>query len=147
MRVAIGSDHAGLAFAAMARAVVEALGHEVVAYVPEPGERVDYPDHAAAVAQDVSEGRAAFGILVCGTGIGMSIAANKFRGVRAALCHGSYEAQMAREHNDANILCLGERVIGAGVAESCMRTFLTTPFGGGRHGDRLAKIAQLESTS
>ena len=144
MKVAIGSDHAGLAFAAMARAVVEALGHEHVDYVPAPGERVDYPDHAARVAHDIAAGRADLGILVCGTGIGMSIAANKVRGVRAALCHGEFEAQMAREHNDANVLCLGERVIGAGVAEGCMRTFLTAAFAGGRHAARVTKLHDLE---
>lgn len=145
MKVAIGCDHAGLGFAAMARAVVDALGFVAIEFVPAVGQRVDYPDHAAQVAAEVSSGRAEFGILICGTGIGMSIAANKVKGIRAALCTDSFMASMARQHNDANVLCLGERVIGPGIAEGCMRTFLTSAFSGGRHADRVAKLSALET--
>jgi ribose 5-phosphate isomerase B len=106
---------------------------------------VDYPDFAARVAAAVTSGEAALGVLVCGTGIGMSIGANKFAGVRAALCHSEFEARMTRAHNDANVLCLGQRVTGAGVALECLRVFLTTPFEGGRHAARVAKLAALEA--
>lgn len=144
MKIAIGADHAGLGFASMARAVAEALQMETLEFVPLGGARVDYPDNAKRVAEAVTQGAADLGVLVCGTGIGMSIAANKIHGVRAALCSEAYQAQMAREHNNANIVCLGERVIGPGVAEAVIRTFLTTAFAGGRHEQRVAKIAALE---
>lgn len=144
LRVAIGSDHAGLP-----------LKQEIVRFLPELGrsialewedfgvhtsEPVDYPDIGLAVARAVASGRFDRGILVCGTGIGMSIAANKVRGIRAALCHDSYSARMAREHNDANVLALGSRVIGFGPAQDIVREFLTTAFAGGRHGRRVSKL-------
>jgi ribose 5-phosphate isomerase B len=111
---------------------------------PRPGEKADYPDQARVVAETVAAGSARFGILVCGTGIGVSISANKVRGIRAALCTTEFEARMARAHNDANVLCLGERVIGSGVCEGIVRAFLTTAFEGGRHAVRVAKIGDLE---
>jgi ribose 5-phosphate isomerase B len=107
-------------------------------------ESVDYPDFAAKVARAVGEGEVERGVLVCGTGIGMSIVANKFRGVRAALCTSELEARMARAHNDANVLCLGQRVIGPGQARAILDVFLATPFEGGRHAQRVKKIQDAE---
>jgi len=110
-------------------------------------ESVDYPDYAAAVAGRVSVGAADTGVLVCGTGIGMSIAANKFPNVRCALCHNLYTARLSREHNDANILAMGERVIGAGIAREMVKIFLETAFEGGRHMRRVDKIKALDKYS
>lgn len=103
-------------------------------------ESTDYPDYAHAVSSTVSEGKVRFGVLVCGSGVGMSIAANRHPAVRAALCTDSYTARLCREHNDANILCLGARVVGVGLAEEILRVFLTTSFEGGRHQRRVGKI-------
>lgn len=105
---------------------------------------VDYPDFAALVAREVSQGKATRGILICGTGIGMAITANKFKGVRASVVGDVYSARMTREHNDLNVLCLGARVIGPGVAVEIVDSFLTTPFAGGRHSARVDKIKAIE---
>jgi ribose 5-phosphate isomerase B len=143
MKLAIGCDHAGLALktelldALKGRAEVQDLG-------TRSAESVDYPDFAAKVARAVGEGEVERGVLVCGTGIGMSIVANKFRGVRAALCTSELEARMARAHNDANVLCLGQRVIGPGQARAILDVFLATPFEGGRHAQRVKKIQDAE---
>jgi ribose 5-phosphate isomerase B len=143
MKLAIGCDHAGLALktelldALKGRAEVQDLG-------TTSGESVDYPDFAAKVARAVGKGEVERGVLVCGTGIGMSIVANKFRGVRAALCTSELEARMARAHNDANVLCLGQRVIGPGQARAILDIFLATPFEGGRHAQRVKKIQEAE---
>jgi len=144
-RVVAGSDHAGLGLRAEALRVARELGFEVEDLGPFAAESVDYPDYARKVAEAVASGRARLGVLVCGTGIGMSIAANKVRGVRAALCTTEYEARMARAHNDANVLCLGERVLGAGQAGAVVRAFLEQPFEGGRHQKRVDKISALET--
>jgi ribose 5-phosphate isomerase B len=143
-KVVLGSDHAGLKLRADAAEAARKAGFEVEDLGPATAESVDYPDYAAKVATAVAEGRARFGVLVCGTGIGMSIAANKVRGARAALCTSEFEARMARAHNDANVLCLGERVVGAGVAASIVRAFLESSFEGGRHERRVQKIRDLE---
>jgi ribose 5-phosphate isomerase B len=143
-KVITGSDHAGLALRAEVVKVAAAKGFEVEDLGPFSGESVDYPDYAERVARAVAAGAARFGILVCGTGIGMSIAANKVKGVRAALCTTELEARMARAHNDANVLCLGERVIGAGLCAAIVDAFLTTPFEAGRHARRVEKIGALE---
>ena len=143
-KVIAGSDHAGLALRAAAVGAAKAAGFEVEDVGPFSTESVDYPDFARRVAEAVARGEARFGILVCGTGIGMSISANKVHGVRAALCTTEYEARMARAHNDANVLCMGERVVGTGLGEALVRTFLATPFEGGRHARRVAKIGDLE---
>jgi ribose 5-phosphate isomerase B len=111
---------------------------------PFSADSVDYPDYARAVAEAVAQGRARLGVLVCGTGIGMSIAANKVKGVRAAHCGTEFEARMARAHNDANVLCMGERVLGLGVAAAIVKAFLETPFEGGRHERRVQKMKDLE---
>ena len=139
-----GSDHAGLALRAEAVKVAKAAGLEVEDLGPFSGDSVDYPDYAKQVADAVAAGRARLGILVCGTGIGMSIAANKVKGIRAAHCTTEFEARMARAHNDANVLCIGERVIGPGIAAAVVKAFLETPFEGGRHAVRVQKIRDLE---
>jgi len=143
-KVIAGSDHAGLTLRAEAVKVARAAGLEVQDLGPFTGDSVDYPDYARQVAEAVAGGRARFGILVCGTGIGMSISANKVKGIRAANCATEFEARMARAHNDANVLCLGERVVGLGLGGSIVKTFLETPFEGGRHARRVQKIMDLE---
>ena len=105
---------------------------------------VDYPDVGRAVAEAVSQGKCERGILICSTGIGMSIVANKVRGIRAALCHDTFSARRCREHNDANVLCLGESVVGRGLAGDIIATYLSADFAGGRHARRVEKIAALE---
>ena len=140
----VGSDHAGLALRHEALRVAREKGFDVLDLGAFSGESVDYPDYACQVGETVASGRARFGILVCGTGIGMSIAANKVRGVRAALCGSEFEARMARAHNDANVLCLGERVLGGGLAASIVAAFLESPFEGGRHQRRVDKIGALD---
>jgi ribose 5-phosphate isomerase B len=143
-KVLTGSDHAGLALRAEAVKVANAAGLEVEDLGPFSGESVDYPDYARKVAEEVAAARATVGILVCGTGIGMSIAANKVKGVRAAHCTTEYEARMARAHNDANVLCIGERVVGLGLGGAIVKAFLETSFEGGRHAGRVRKMADLE---
>jgi ribose 5-phosphate isomerase B len=143
-RIVLGSDHAGLSLRAEAVRVAREAGFEVEDLGPAAGESVDYPDYAARVGQAVAGGRARFGVLVCGTGIGMSIAANKVKGVRAAHCTTEYEARMARAHNDANVLCMGERVIGLGLGGAVVAAFLAQPFEGGRHQRRVDKISALD---
>jgi ribose 5-phosphate isomerase B len=137
------SDHAGLALRAEAIQAARACGLEVLDLGPFSADSVDYPDQAAQVGAALAAGRARFGLLVCGTGIGMSIAANKLPGLRAALCRSEYEARMARAHNDANVLCLGERVTGAGLGAAIVAAFLGTTFEGGRHARRVAKLDAL----
>ena len=143
-RVIAGSDHAGLALRAEAVKVAKAAGFEVEDLGPFSGESVDYPDYAKKVADAVAAGRARLGILVCGTGIGMSIAANKVKGVRAAHCETEFDARMARGHNDANVLCIGERALGLGLGGAIVKAFLEAPFEGGRHERRVQKMRDLE---
>ncbi len=144
MKYAIACDHAGLALKREVATALTELGHAVEDLGTSDSKSVDYPDFAAAVARALQEGRAQRGVLICGTGIGMSIAANKFRGVRAALCTCELTARMSRAHNDANVLCLGERVIGAGAARAIAAAFASAEFEGGRHERRLAKIRAAE---
>ncbi|MGB8930637.1 MAG: ribose 5-phosphate isomerase B [Anaeromyxobacteraceae bacterium] len=139
-KIVIGSDHAGLALRAEAAKVARAAGFDVEDLGPFSGDSVDYPDYARRVATAVASGKARLGILVCGTGIGMSISANKVRGVRAANCTSEYEARMARAHNDANVLCVGERVVGLGLGAAIVDAFLHQAFEGGRHQRRVDKI-------
>jgi ribose 5-phosphate isomerase B len=143
-RIIASSDHAGIHLRQTAVAVARELGFEVEDVGPAEGQRAEYPEQARRVAEAVAAGKARFGLLVCGTGIGVSIAANKVRGVRAALCSTEFEARMARAHNDANVLCMGERVIGPGVGDGVVRTFLSTAFEGGRHGVRVGMITELD---
>ena len=145
MKVIIASDHAGLELRQELVVVLKERGVPCDDVGPTSRESVDYPDFAAKVARAVAAGPDTLGVLVCGTGIGMSIVANKHRGVRAALCTTEFEARMARAHNDANVLCLGQRVVGAGVAKAILEAFLATPFVGGRHEKRVQKIREAES--
>lgn len=145
MKFYIGSDHAGFAVKGLVVEMLKERGYEVVDLGPDSADRVDYPDYAEKVARAVVEDEGSYGILICGTGIGMSIAANKIDGIRAAHCHDYYTAQMARAHNDANILCFGERVSGPGVIESMIDAFTKTPFEGGRHSGRVEKIMALQN--
>lgn len=145
MRIAIGSDHAGYEAKERLKLWLAEGGHAVDDCGTHGTASVDYPDFASRVARTVARGAADFGVLVCGTGIGMSIAANKVRGVRAAHCADPYTARMAREHNDANVVCLGARVSGPGMVEEIVASFLAAPFRGGRHAARLDKIARLET--
>jgi ribose 5-phosphate isomerase B len=143
-KIVFGSDHAGLTLRAEAVRVAREAGFDVEDLGPFSAESVDYPDHAARVAAVVTAGGARLGILVCGTGIGMSIAANKVKGVRAAHCTTEFEARMARAHNDANILCMGERVVGLGLGGAIVAVFLAQAFEGGRHQRRVDKISALD---
>lgn len=140
MKFYIATDHAGYALKEFVKAHITSLGHEIIDLGPDSDERVDYPDYAQKCALALLADEGSFGILICGTGIGISIAANKVQGIRAALCHDAYTAAMARAHNDANILAFGERVVGKGVAESIIDAFCSTPFEGGRHSGRVEKI-------
>ncbi|MBD3856851.1 MAG: ribose 5-phosphate isomerase B [Acidobacteria bacterium] len=138
--VVIASDHAGVDLKARIVELIGEAGHEVRDLGPEDTTSVDYPDYAHAVAESVAAGEAERGILICGTGIGMSLAANRHPQVRAALCHDAFTAEMARRHNDANVLCIGARSTGPGVAEQMVRIFLETDFEGGRHQRRVDLI-------
>jgi ribose 5-phosphate isomerase B len=143
--IAVGSDHAGVEIRAAVREELEAAGYGVLDYGPADGTPVDYPDVAAEVATAVAEGYASWGVLVCGTGVGMSIAANKVPGIRAALCGDVYSAQMSREHNDANVLCLGGRVHAPESALPILRAWMDTePSADERHERRRQKIASLD---
>ncbi len=142
--IAIGADHAGYALKAVLAADLGKMGYGVLDLGTNSEVSVDYPDFGFAVANAVTSGRAERGILVCGTGIGMTIAANRDPGIRAALCTGGLMARLAREHNDANVLALGSRIIGVEVARECVRQFLSTSYGGGRHADRVAKLSHPE---
>ena len=138
--IVIASDHAGVDLKARIVELVSEIGHEVRDLGPVDTTSVDYPDFAHAVARAVETGEAERGILVCGTGIGMSLAANRHPQIRAALCHDAFTAEMARRHNDANVLCIGARSTGPGVAEQMVRIFVDTQFEGGRHQQRVEKI-------
>jgi ribose 5-phosphate isomerase B len=144
VRIAVGSDHAGLPLKGLLTAQLRDLGHEVSDLGAHDERSVDYPDYGAAVGRAVVLGDAEVGVAVCGTGIGISIAANKVRGVRAALVHDVTTARYARAHNDANVVCFGARTVGQLEAAEALATFLATPFEGGRHERRVAKIEQLE---
>ncbi|MCS6852201.1 MAG: ribose 5-phosphate isomerase B [Gemmataceae bacterium] len=144
MKIAIGSDHRGFNVKRRIHGLLNLLGHEVIDFGPYDVGSVDYPDFAFKVALAVSEGRVDRGILICGTGIGMCIAANKARGVRAAPCHDSITAEMSRRHNDANILCLSADLLGDELIERMVRIWLVTEFEGGRHARRVEKIERFE---
>lgn len=144
MRIALGSDHAGRTLRGQIDNHLRQKGHEVLDLGTDTGDSVDYPRFALAVGDAVVAGKAQLGMLVCGTGIGMSMAANRIPGVRAALCTDAFTAAMARAHNDANVLCLGERVVGTGVALSAVDAFVDGTFEGGRHAQRVAQLTALE---
>jgi len=140
MKFYIGTDHAGIDLKDYTVELLKEKGHEVIDLGPFDKTRVDYPDYAHKVAESVLENSGTQGILICGSGIGMSMAANRHAGIRAALCHDAYTATVARGHNDANILCFGERIIGKGVAESILDAWIAGSFDGGRHCGRVEKI-------
>jgi ribose 5-phosphate isomerase B len=143
-RIAIGSDHAGFELKEHLVTMLRAQGHDVADHGTHSTESCDYPPICAAVGRTVRDGNADVGIVLGGSGQGEQLAANKVRGVRAALCNDLYTARMARGHNDANVLSMGARVVGVGLAEEIVATFLTTPFEGGRHQRRVDQLMALE---
>ncbi len=145
MKIAIGSDHRGYETKRRLVHFLQGLGHEVLDMGTEGSESVDYPDFAFQVASAVSQGRVERGILICGTSIGMCIAANKVKGVRAAPCHDSITAEMSRRHNNANVLCLSADLLGEELIDRMARIWLETEFEGGRHARRVEKITRFES--
>lgn len=146
MKVLIGSDHAGFSLKEDLKQFLRSLGYEVEDYGIYVEEPFDYPDVAIRLAEDVVKGKGKRGILVCGTGVGMSIAANKVKGARAALCHDVFSAKASRAHNNANILAMGERVIGKGLAREIVKTWLEADFQGERHARRVEKIERYENS-
>ncbi len=147
MRIAVGSDHRGYPIRPKVVELLQRLGHEVEDIGTFSSEAVDYPDIAAQVGEKVSRGEVDRGILVCKTGLGMCIAANKFRGVRAAPCHDDLTAEMSRRHNDTNILCLSADLLGERLIDRMVEVWLSTSFEGGRHARRVEKISELERRS
>ncbi len=143
MKIALGADHAGFELKEKIKEFLQDAGHEVLDLGCHSTESVDYPVYGAKVAKAVLQGEAERGILVCGTGLGMSMVANRFPGIRAALCHELFTARMSRLHNDANVLVLGGRVIGDVLALEMVKVFLETPFEGGRHLRRVNQIDEL----
>jgi ribose 5-phosphate isomerase B len=144
MKIAVGSDHRGLTVKQRIVPLLQQMGHEVTDAGPDKPGSVDYPDYAFEVGKAVGEGRADRGILICGTGIGMCMAANKVHGVRAAPCHDSITAELSRRHNDSNVLCLSADLLGEELIERMIRIWLETPFEAGRHARRVDKIMQFE---
>ena len=140
--IAIASDHAGYELKELLKAVLAEKGLPVVDLGTHGPESVDYPDFGAAVAKALGDGRAGRGIIVCGTGIGIGMAANRYPHVRAAVCQDGLTARLSRQHNDANVLALGSRIIGVETAKNCLEEFLATPFEGGRHAARVDKLSQ-----
>ena len=147
MRIALGCDHRGLRFKQTIIGLLTELGHDYQDFGCYSAEPVDYPDIVPGVAEALVSGKFDHGILICGSGVGMSIAANKVNGIRAALCCDTLSARRARQHNDANILCLGEETIEQGLALDIVRVYLSSTFEGGRHLRRLEKIRSLETAS
>ncbi len=143
-KVALGADHAGYAAKEQVKKLLEGMGYPVDDLGPFNADSVDYPDYARAVAERVAGGQARFGVLVCGTGMGMDMAANKVPGIRAATAHNLFTARLAREHNDANVLAIGARVVSNHEALAIVREFLATEFAGGRHQRRVDKINELD---
>lgn len=146
MRIAVGADHGGFPLNERVMEELRAAGHEIEDFGTHDGSRADdYPDYAQSVGQAVQSGRAEVGILICGSGVGASVAANKLRGIRAALCGDTYSAHQSREHDDCNVLCLGARVVGVELASEIVRAFIGARFTGEeRHRRRLAKITNIE---
>lgn len=138
--IAVAADHAGVSLKSELASELNSLGFDVLDLGTNGPESVDYPDYANALAEAMQAGKAKRGVLMCGSGIGVSIAANRHPGIRAALCHDAVTARLARLHNDANVLVLGARTTGLEVAKDCLRIFLNTPFEGGRHARRVAKL-------
>lgn len=144
--IAIAADHAGFRLKSLLKDEIEAAGYRVLDLGTDSPESVDYPDYGRAVAAAIESGRASRGVVVCGTGMGIAIAANRSSRVRAAVCHDVTTARLARQHNDANVIALGARIVGEEVARECVRTFLQTNFAGGRHERRVAKLAEASQS-
>lgn len=144
MKIGLACDHGGFELKEEIKAFLKSINQDPIDFGTSSEVPVDYPDYALLVAEKVSKGELERGILICGTGIGMTIVANKFRGVRAALANDLYSSRFSREHTDANVLVLGGRIIGKALAKEIVRVWLTTPFEGGRHQRRLEKIEALE---
>jgi ribose 5-phosphate isomerase B len=140
MRIAIASDHAAVDLKAELREYLIGLGHEVADLGPETADRVDYPDYGYKLAAVVADGTANYGVALCGSGIGISIAVNRNPACRAALVSEPLSTALAREHNDANVIAMGARLTGSDMAKACLDAFFSTPFGGGRHAGRVAKL-------
>jgi ribose 5-phosphate isomerase B len=139
--IAIASDHTGVELKSTLAAMLDEAGYAVQDLGTTGTKSVDYPDYADRMAEALGQGPATRGVLICGTGVGIAMAANRHRGLRAALCHDAVTARMGRAHNAANVLVLGARIVGAEVAKDCLRVFLDTPFEGGRHAQRVAKMS------
>lgn len=147
MKIAIASDHAGWKTKELIKTYLTELGHTYEDFGTSNEDSVDYPDFAVSVAQTVSKGKGERGILVCATGLGMCITANKFKGIRAVACHNEFTAEMSRRHNDANVLCLGARIIKPEKLRPIIKIWLETPFEGSRHQRRIDKIRKIEPTN
>ena len=145
MKIAIGNDHAALELKKVIKTYVEDMGHEVVDFGTHTTDSCDYPVYGEKVARAVAGGECELGILICGTGIGISLAANKVKGIRAAVCSESYSARLTRAHNNANIIAFGARVIGEDTAKDIVNAFINTPFEGGRHQRRIDMITEIEN--
>jgi ribose 5-phosphate isomerase B len=143
MNIAIGADHAGFEYKEKLKIFLVKNKHSVIDCGTNSSDSVDYPDYAQKVVKTILNGRCARGILLCATGVGMAISANRFRGIRAALCHNEYTAEMSRRHNDANIFCAGCKILDYEALEKLIKVWLTTPFEGGRHLNRVKKIDNL----
>lgn len=146
-KIAIASDHGGYDLKVLVEAYLKELGYEVDDLGPKNSDSVDYPDYGISLARAVAEEKVSRGIVICGTGIGMSIVVNRFPGIRGTLCSDLYTAKLCREHNDSNILIMGGRVVGQGLAKEIVKTWLDTPFEGGRHQKRLDKITQFDASN
>ena len=144
MKFYIATDHAGFHYKEQVKDYIKSKGIEIIDLGPDSADRVDYPDYGRKCAEAVKADEGSFGIIICGTGIGISMAANKLEGIRAALCHDAYTATMARAHNNAQILAFGERVVGMGVVQSMIDAFVETEFEGGRHAKRVEKINEID---
>lgn len=144
MKVVIGNDHAAVDMKMQIKEYIESLGHEVINVGIDKVERCDYPDYAYAACEKIVNKEADLGVLICGTGIGMSIAANKVKGIRACACSESYSARLCREHNDANVICFGARVIGIETAKEIVKSFLEAEYQESHHAHRVLKIKNIE---
>ncbi len=144
MKIVIGNDHAAVELKKQIMEYVKELGHEVENYGTDTKESCNYPEYGEKVARAVAEGKADCGILICGTGVGISIAANKVKGIRAAVCSDTATARLVKQHNNANIIAFGERIVGVELAKDIVKAYLEAEFLGGRHADRIAMIADIE---